>query len=323
MIAIVESPLQLKNVVHVYSQDKSDLIIFIRLNGEEKNDDLLRMFTLPNNAKVKFFLMKKGNKFHILKGFIMSIFFCLLSKRLFDEVYIGDWRSKWMRLAAYIISPFRVNVLDDGFATINIVKELNVKARTIRKKYRKNYHKISKLFPRFYSNFELESEHIEVFYLPRPIGDSSKNLKNKAFFIGSPLCDKGIISQKYALTLYQSVLNNISYLSDSIVYIPHRAESSTWLSLVLNKFPEMEIIEPDCAVEDYLSSLAYSPDIIFSFYSTALYNLQFMNRHTRVISYRIDEEQLLTNKENIRQVYEYLNSYTTVEVRNIESYTYD
>ncbi|MGR5474799.1 polysialyltransferase family glycosyltransferase [Vibrio astriarenae] len=324
-IALLESHFQIVNYINKFNKSDVGGLVFIRLNGNDKNDSLIKNEDIPSGVNVKYFKIKPGDRIEIFKMTFSIMCTILKNGFLADRnIYIGDWRSSWMRMVAYTLSPFSVNVLDDGFASVISIEKVDDHINRCLNKYpfRILMRLVLKLSPTFHSSFNIPTRNVQVIPVSRngaldSIIKATKPIVNKAVFIGCPLSDKNIMTRKDLLKHIELAFEVLRNKVGSIIYVPHRSESLEWLSYLEESFGKIKIVNPDVCIEEYLSQSNSVPKVIASFYSTALFNLSCNHNEVEVISFRLDYSKVNSNIEGIDRVYSYMESSIGIDVYEI------
>ena len=315
-IFFVESPLQFSNAVTLIKFKKLVPIIVVRLNGEIDNDSQLSELTLNFSGTRKFINIKKSNKFTLFYSTIKLMLFFTSLKWRGCSCFLGDWRSIWMKAVAYSINPNKVNVIDDGFATLTVINQLENKiARNNTKGYLLN---CKRFRPTFYTYFPVESDVLNVINLSAKNNNSSivKEVVNTIMFIGAPLVEKQIIKcEDYLLYITKALSKYPENQYKNIEYVPHRAEHSDNYNRVAALDNRVSIKKLDQPIEDYINKNKEVPAVFLSFYSTALYNLsEYAEKSTAVAIYLPFD--IISNKyrTQIENVYQFFESKSKVSV---------
>ncbi|MCY9826429.1 hypothetical protein [Vibrio chagasii] len=303
-IFLLESPLQIKNSISIIESLNLTPIVILRLNSDEQNDYRIKAIseTLECNSIKIFVSIKKSNYFSLLKGMLLTLLIALRYRLFGSSVFIGDYRSFWMKLCAYLISPFKLNIVDDGMASIAVVKKLEARLSS-----RKACYGFWKLFtPEFYSYFDMKTIHVKVNKFPSERHYKKRELTNNVFIVGSPLVEKGIITEFNWLKFMSDIVAIACDENAKIEYIPHRAESLNNIKLLREAYPKIFVRQLNEDIEDYIYQLSFEPVMVIGFYSTALVNLSEILQGTKLVSYELPESSLLRNKVGIIDVYDYL-----------------
>jgi len=305
-IFFVESPLQFNNAVTLIKLKKLVPVIVVRLNGEIDNDRQLSDLTLNFSGALKFINIKKSDKLALFYSIIrLTLFFTSLKWRA-CRCFLGDWRSIWMKAVAYSISPSKVNVIDDGFATLTVLNQLEKKITTKRSLF-----ECKRFRPTFYTYFPVESDVLNVINLRSKNSNSSmvKEITDTIMFIGAPLVEKQIINcADYLFYISKALSKYPENQFKNIEYIPHRAEHSDNYNQVAALDNRVSIKKLDQPIEDYIKKNREVPAVLLSFYSTALYNLsEYSEQSTAVAIYlpfNIISNKYRTQIENVYQFFE-------------------
>jgi|GEM_PF-1003687 len=152
----------------------------------------------------------------------------------------------------------------------------------------------------FFTTFNIEStENIKVVkhnfnYLKSKI--EKENKCSNIYFLGQSLVSAGYLEQKSYIEYIEKV---ISYYSNkNIIYIPHRSEI---INKDYNKFinERFQIIESVGPIETTFINNKIYPQIIISFFSSALFTLEKIFPDSNILSIEIDKEAVALDKINI------------------------
>lgn len=260
-ILLVESPLQLINAYEAINSFKlENYIIYIRYSKEKRNDDqideLIKILNIKPSNIIKIFLSSKNKNFLDYLKIVFYFFhfrFCRINR-----LFIGNLESNFLSIIYKYVPIDKVIVMDDGSKTIALQEKFNntnfynlftiydLKKIGSQKIYKNNYNRVKSLI---------------------------KNICNRTdyvLFIGSNMCEMGIISQEN----YLSLINKIyKYYNKSIVYIPHRKENEDKLNKIANN-KNIIIKKLNYPIELYGIYEKELPSLIASFYSTALLTMK-------------------------------------------------
>ncbi|XVH58073.1 hypothetical protein RYX27_17835 [Providencia hangzhouensis] len=295
-IFCVESPLQLKSAVDLIEVKNLDNCFFIvRLNGSLKNDEQLISLLNEHACDYISWTVKPHSKkilILIIIAWIKSLLFYYSS-----NFFLGDFRCYWQRL--FSIFKKKINIIDDGLATINTINHLNV--NTTLKKF-----KVLTQLPikkDSYKNVDIEFIHKK--YNSKPIDNK------KCLIIGSPLVEKEITSFECWKKMISKI---VSDLNGDITYIPHRAEQKIYDF----SFDNLNIISINSSIESYLENLETLPGIVCSFYSTALVNLSTRYNGPSYRSYQIPVDFIESRyKVSTLNAYMYIKNIDNIQMHDL------
>lgn len=198
-----------------------------------------------------------------------------------DFVIWGNLSSNWCH---YYLrknnSNNPVTIVDDGFATINLIDKINKSTSLLYYKgfINKMEHfilkpkskiKFNELY--FFSVFKIKNSKLEIqlnnysFWKSK---NKTKSIVKKVYFIGQPLVFQNILSREQ----YSDLLNNIFLFYNNqgykCYYLPHRSCILDYLD------PNWEVIKNELPIEFVMmNSINEIPSVFATFYSTAVYNL--------------------------------------------------
>ncbi|MBA6353599.1 hypothetical protein [Colwellia sp. BRX9-1] len=291
MLAIVESPYQLQNVISLFEVldiDTNQACILIRDNGNEVQKEQFSAHL--SNVRVKFFFLpSKGNKkiFYFIFIMLYVSFFFIKNK----QVALGDVRSIVCKPYLYLARMFKkkVYLVDDGLYLMKHVTKIRSFPCTI------------------YTSLPLEAGRQDLFSV---IKKSTKHFKSydkerSLSFIGQHLVELDFINSDDFFTLLVNIKNVFASKYDKFNYYAHRSESS-------NKLAEIErlgfnVLKLESNIEHYFHNNNAPQGVFISFYSTALLNI--FNAHAGDEFYFYDEYLIIKDpaiKESISLCYETL-----------------
>lgn len=312
-IVFIESPLQVKSALKVISNSRHSLIV-CRLNGNAQNDFRIKSYLRGTDVQYRCIVARPGGFFGLIRIILLSLYVRLSRAFRFKKttIFIGDYRSLWMRICSCIFTLKYMNVLDDGMATIHVVAKLD--------KDPIGWRNLSRLLSPplyFHTEFNIKAERVGVITLPAERVDDERKVNNTiAYFIGCPLVEKGIIAeQDYKQLMFdiEKYFRHKNSAIHKIIYIPHRAEKEKYYSSIFDGCDifSVELLDED--IELHMNRLKELPSCIASFYSTALFMLRESN--TDVKSFKIPHGFVLEGfSKNIDQVYDFYNLLDGVEV---------
>jgi len=305
-IVIIESELQLRNFVQYVSKNSCsgyfDLIV--RYNGVKDNDQRIDSSLQCHKnlfRKIYRFKAKRQNKFDFF-CFLVKFYWMFFFPMKFGHVYVGDYRSKWMKIL-YKRNFEKVFFLDDGLATINFYNALNEGRISINNPFS------------LISNLGITStDNVDVISLSST-KTTKKNMTPNVIFIGMGLVEGGYMSEIDYILAFKKVLN--AFKDRTIEYIPHRVESTEKIEGFINDY-SLIINKIDCPIEEYVINIDTCPELICSFYSTALINLANTVSGPEIISFVLNKSELhLDIRDKVMDVYSYFNAHKNIIVREI------
>ncbi|WP_422529149.1 polysialyltransferase family glycosyltransferase [Serratia fonticola] len=310
---VIESPLQACSAIKVGNTIDGLNWFLVRLNGEVKNDQLIKEAFHGSrfHGNVFFFKCKKGNKINIISLIVKCYFFCISKHPVNNRIFIGHWHSIWMRVLAYLLNARNVNVLDDGLATLDALNRLESSLN------KPSFHKIKMLlYPTFYSSFADESTYQKLFKLARNEKKTGKRDDEFAIIIGSPLVEKGILTESNYNIYFENMISYASEHYNTILYIPHRAEYM--YEKKLGSISSITIKNIDVSIEQYIYKLNILPGAVISFYSTALVNISNEYDDIKCISIVIKLDDINSKfKDRVNEAYVYFSKNNKIEMMEI------
>ena len=294
-VAVMESPKQLLNFL-CYVPNSRRYNIFVRCSNSDKTAAQMLSLAESRGLKAKYFFFGQRGSisyFASLFGLLLAV---LQGRLLFgqSDLAMGDARS----IVFALVKPWfwkKVSLVDDGMYLYAYIKHARQMSGVT-----------------IYTNLPIaQSSKYEVVQLKCNKKSIAKESSSVAF-IGSKVVDAGIISLE---SFELSMRHIFSYYHEKgfsrISYVAHRSETQVVLSSVARL--GFVLIELDSTIEEHFSVVEQLPEVIASFYSTALYNLSCEydgNFH----SFRLKDQDLLWNNLSIQQVYELFDSSENIKV---------
>ena len=217
-----------------------------------------------------------------LKVFVMT---AAVRARGLDILVLGDLRSWCQILAAYLWSPVKLTIVDDGMFSLALFEALesgtitNSKAKNlILKSIIGNYQKKNRL--KFHTVFGESISAVEA----RKSGYDIRALtiqaditldvevdRSTVLFIGQDLVELDIISSKEYLLTLERIALEAETSQAQLIYYPHRAESVDNLELISSHISNCRVAKRELPIEDYLVLMTKRPLRVYTFYSTAIF----------------------------------------------------
>lgn len=295
-IFCIESPLQLTSAIKVIREKQLKNNFFIvRFNGFKSNDE--QLLKLLSEHKLKFTSMiVEPHSRRIFFLLFHAWFKCFLSYNK-ASIYLGDFRSLWQRCFSFF--KVKLNIIDDGLATLNILDKLNCSSS-------KRKFKVITSLPIKSSMFK--NVDMEFIVSRKKIKRVDESL---IVFIGSPLVEKNIVDLNFWEESLSLILNDIE---GDVLYIPHRSEKN-----IFNiKCDNLHILKIGESIEGYFEKLDLLPSEIHSFYSTAIVNLATEYDGPRFYSYMIPKSKINHGfKESTINAYSFIGIMGNINVKEI------
>lgn len=331
---IVESPLQALIAVELSLQFEGQInSVIYRLcgTGRERNDEqIIRVLNLGNwDFKESFcFEMGKIRGPLSVRNTIKTIKKNYRGK--INNLFFGDFRTRWMHFARFSINPKKFILIDDGAATITTKYYYLDKKIYYPKELWKNEAFIQKIINlliywrfdnktqtrrpvTFASAFlSLESEFKVDFSLVRRKLSKPKTSKTdnnkKAYYFGSKYSEAGIISRDYELKFISNVQKHYQEKGLELVYCAHRDESNEKLDLIRNMIT-IEILQPELPAELFVLEHEENVAEIGAAYSSVINNLKIIFPDKTITSFRLNNEAIKPiNRKPIMKIYSFYKS---------------
>ncbi|MFW0713407.1 hypothetical protein [Aliarcobacter butzleri] len=331
---IVESPFQLISAIEAdkYFKEENSLFI-IKYNKKQSNvlqlKKIKELFNLENVLEIKPLFSNFDSNiqlFLLLKKFAKE-------KRIFNKIFIGEYRSFHMRKFFDYFVESKSFCLDDGAITFQIfnyiedkkdeyyfndefkglIKKVVYKLQLIL--FGLNKLKIKRDIVLF-TCFDIPQTNKHIIHDFSNIKKEYKILSSKkvVYFYGAYLEIVEISKEKQIIFL-KEVIDFFKKMNLEIVYLPHRLESQEKLSLIKNKL-DLKIVKNEFPAEIQLLVDGFIPEYIASFGSSILVTLPkifpeiknvyafFPNSSLIPDIYLSDWEEMKLNYKNIMKVIE-------------------
>lgn len=266
-IFLVESPLQLINAyeaIHHYCA--KNVVMFVRYSNLDINDKqinkLLSILPLSGVRVFRFNINPEKKNIRDFFNVCNAIFLTLRLTLTVSRLFIGNYDSGFFKIILRLCSPkTKIVLLDDGNKSIRIQKEIDTEGRL-----------------EFFTTFDVmptKKNHVVLNNYPKikELVKAGKVLDRSVVFIGSGMAEIGIVSEEYYVSLIDRIVEHYNNLDFYVIYIPHRAESSQKLNIIVEK-TNVEIRHLDYPVELFGLFNDFSPFLVSSFCSTALITLK-------------------------------------------------
>lgn len=304
-VFLVESPLQALNAIAIIGIERLESyeIVFVKNTAPSKqrnNKQIDRVISNVISTKKRSIYLSSSKVRNMLNLWQLG-----KAMNEVERIYIGDFRSNWMHDVANLAQIRNVSFMDDGAATISVKNEYLDKGKFYPLKEKENVkNKIKrKIFSRRdkkevnYSLFttfpieEIEGVKIEkvnydsVFSINLPFLQQSKDV----IFFGSKYSESGIISLHDEVKHLKKVKEYFSNRT-RVIYVPHRADSQEKIQYIKDSLGFL--IQPlEYPAEMYINTIN-DDTILAGFYSTVLANAKCAFKRERVISFRINSNDI-------------------------------
>ena len=320
---IITSPLQLINALEAkeYFKTTNNKLVAVFTEYESKNkNQILSLINKNEWDDVLYYdLRSKKNKTTFFRQIKLIK---ILQKKSYDNVFCGDLNS-FIKMILSNITKNKVYLLDDGAVTINRhLRDLNTNNKTVNKtsfrKFRFNlfgiktvYEDTINLFTSYrltpHANEEIIHNNLNYF---RKTFLVNTTIDNNVYILGQPLPENNIVDQRTYLNYIEFIKKY--YIDNTIIYIPHRAETN---------LQEIEKLQNDnftvhhttLPIElEFMHSKKY-PMKICSFFSSALFTLNILYPEASIIAFKINSKDANIPLDNINNGYNYMQSSTTIK----------
>jgi len=281
-IFFVEAPFHILGALEAIKEYQlKQYTIYVRLSGNDKQlMNVVKKF-FPNDENIKYLTLQNKKNITLSAYFVTLkiLLFMLIGHFKYDYVFLGNFESNFLKLFLRVVPKNKIVLLDDGIKTFFIQAGFTLE---------NNYN----IFTMLYRIKPLVNQTIrynKFKYLKElyKIEDKSHILqKNEILFLGSKLCEEGILDEKKYMSIMHTIVE--LYSSYKIVYIPHRGENIDKLNSVLVRYKNLTIKEIDYPIEIYLLEEEIIPCKVLSFYSAALLTIKLLYDKIEVNSILFD-----------------------------------
>ncbi len=340
-IYVVESPFQLLSAIEANYHFKNEKnVLIIRYAPEHlgfKNNEQLR--SLKDSIEWTEIIEIETNKsyFHANIKLLKVLKNLQTSLDTVNKVFIGEYRSWYMRQFFNVLNPEQCFLLDDGGQTIAVQKKYLPSGKYHSEKSLKsliktilNYSyllflikKISKkrVDIHLFTCFDLiphnEKQHIvkHSFDYVKKRNTSKMILEKTVYFFGSSMSEINLIKEDDLIQELQKIKLFFEERKIEMIYIPHRRESKTKLHKLSNEL-NMKLKYFEYPAEIEFTLMEETPEYLASFYSTALHTVSSMIDFKEVIAFELPYEKISPKyREGTREIYE--NYKKTMKVINL------
>lgn len=288
-------------------------ILILTIKKKKEEQDILNYLKSFEWKEVHIWYLPIGDN---LIGYltILSLRLKLLRFKMnspnIEKVFIGSYSNIYhLSLSAEFEKKSSIFLLYDGVQIISVAAMRNkgnfnlVNFPLLHRIFRFNKPELLSLTYVSPITLNLISDNDSFFLIENSIVKGSKIYEHdKGYFIGNNLPGIGIVSREFYLESLIFIKNN--FPNKEIIYIPHPREDVEILPLIEKIF---KIEKFDKIFEDQFVSASNFPGIVFSFCSSILLNLIFLNTKSKIfaINIPVSEIKLESYKEPITSIYKY------------------
>jgi hypothetical protein len=321
---LITSPLQYINAVEAkyhFGFDAQECVLCICESTMKNRMQLLNIINAGDWCAVHFIPQALNKYYFWLPYKILDSILKEIGK--IYNIFIGEYRSEFMRYYAVFTKSEKIFLLDDGNVTIEMNKQ-----RAASNGEAPSYERRSILHASALRLIGVKSQHIEtlnyftVYNVKPKLGESVvKNSFNfvkskisagvttvdeRIYFLGTELdfaFPVPIVKNENYMKLMVQVRE---YFNDfKIVYFPHRREPDEKLSILENEL-NFQVQRIDVPIEIHLVKNAIYPKILAGFYSTAFDNLKIIFPNIDSVVFPIDRDKIHPDyREYIQNIYDY------------------
>lgn len=315
---IVESPFQLLSAIEANNYFKDDKNILIIKYSPEKfaknSNEQLRL--LKNYINWENIYEIDNSLSYFISNLKLLLFIKTIEKKFnkVDKIFIGEYRSWYMRQYFNILNPKQCFSLDDGNITIELAKSYIPTGKEY--KFPKTFKNIIKniinnsflllLFYRVPKN-RIDIDLFTCFDMKqflekdRFIEHSFKYLKEKnkikgilentVYFFGGNLSEIGSISMEEEIKLLKNIYFYFNNKNIKMIYLPHRRESSKKLEFIKSSFG-IELRHSKYPAEIEFTLMKEIPQYLASIVSTALHTVSKIVSFDETIAFQLPLEKI-------------------------------
>lgn len=338
-IFLVKSPLQLLNAIEAknYYNIKDDECVLVILGDSKSYSQLINLASISNQWEHIVMLSSVSLMFfdpwqttaidtkNTNKSIMRSTFFTIrrlnrMAKNIGTviRIFIGDYNYLYMRHFINLVPHSETVLLDDGTATMEVGRR---RLSNIDENEIPNIEKAVKIYAKrimlglndkdpkrltFFSAYDIETRNNDKVIKNsfRYLKSASKSMTkdNSVYFLGSPLIETGVVSQKDYIA--QLSLIKEYYINKEVIYISHRREDKENLNFIRRDL-NIKICSFDYPIEYQISILGPVPSVVSSFVSSALENIRLiMDDELSVVSFKLIDGTY-EKKDRMNAVYDY------------------
>lgn len=189
--------------------------------------------------------------------------------------------------------------LDDGFSTINIVKNLEKEANDINDKSNRKFYTIFNIYSQKNTIVRHEFEHLFT-------NKYQPFLTNSIYFLGQPLVFNNVVTEEQYVDSVNKIFGYYSKQGKTCFYIPHRSTNRNYIPKDWNVIDFNFPIEFIQLVEN-----TKTPNYFMTFYSTGVFNLKQLYKlsNEQCVFWELPFDWFIENyRKDIESVYDYLKS---------------
>lgn len=317
----VRTPLHYLNALEAkefYCIDSKDAILVVMADYWPTINQLKEIINNEFWSEIKFIWAdirekKKGVLHYFLSTPLRCYRFYKTIKQVDKASYVfwGNYNSVWLKyLYAKKKGLDNLFILDDGFATINIMyKDLSNQGRSMVGRFE---HYLLGAPPNiefenllFFSNYffrnTIQIVNHNYSNISKILNVREKKIKKSVYFIGQPLVHLDIIDGAEYCYCVKKIVEYYENFGLEFFYISHRTEKKKYVPKNCN------VLELDTPIEyKYLTSNVI-PMVFATFFSSACYNLNMILKGYNIEFHYWKNNNLLSS-HRIKRIYSYLES---------------
>lgn len=297
-------------------------ILILTVKSEREAQSILEFIGDLNWGKIlTWFIPKNNSRTEYIKfiGLRIQILKFRYEYSHIDKIYFGSYVNQYHRsLLAEFEKKSKLFLLYDGLQIISTA-HLRMQAPSENEKYPKLMRLMGFKSPElrnlnYVSPISLQISDRDSLHLIRSsiVPQPKCYDPNSIYFIGQPVSSVGILNQEFYLGTLKKIKNR--YQDKKLIYVPHPREKEDILASIRKI---AEIMKPNVIFEQYFLLSTSFPQKVFSFYSSVLLNLVFLEAESEIISIRIpkSEIQLEDFGRKVDPIYDY---FETIPAKNFK-----
>lgn len=330
---IVESPLQALVAAELslqFAGQKNGIVY--RLSGKERVRNDEQIISVIELGKWSFRQEVRFSESSALLFHIDARKCVLELRRRFrnnvQNLFFGDFRSRWMHLVRLNLLAERNVLMDDGAATLVSKKRHIDRGVFYPRELWKSQGSLNNLVKNIiYFGLVDESQalrpvslasaflkdesvfRVDFLLVRKKLGgvckSSSITSQPKAYFFGSKYSEAGIISREYELEFLCEVFSHFNRKGLGVVYCAHRDESNEKIKLI-STLGAVEVVRPSLPAELFVLGRDKSIAEIGAAYSSVVNNLSVIFPDKPIISFRLNRNFVNPrNRDAIDRIYQF------------------
>ena len=244
-----------------------------------------------------------------------------------DTLYFGEFRSQWMHLVRFSISPRKAVLIDDGAATLTVVRDYIdkglfypkepwslgsfVKALVKNcvylgvtgKRDSKQPVLVASAFLKERSDYKVDFSWVRSQLGESAIGSAPPK---EVLYFGSKYSEAGIVDRAYEIQFISNIKAYYEKRGLQLSYCSHRDESEEKIGKVEHQLG-LKVLRPEVPAELFVLDRHEKVAEMAGAYSSVLNNLNIIFPDKKIRSFRLAEDEIrVDNRDRIGVIYRYL-----------------